>query len=125
MRMLRHVCVLSIRIAVGLAITLCCITTSASSQSAFYKVHLDFTRPLHATVEADLDAPDGSVFTARHAGGYAWWDYIKNLRQRRQDGSSVSLVAAGDGQWKLLAGTTGHARLSYDVDLSFTEKSES
>jgi predicted metalloprotease with PDZ domain len=122
MKVLSDNSALAIRAALGFLVTFFWITSPAAAQSAFYKVHLDFTRPLHATVEADLGAPDGLVFTARHAGGYAWWECIKNLRQLREDGSSVSLVVAGDGQWKLPNNETGRARLTYDVDLSFTEK---
>jgi hypothetical protein len=71
----------------------------AGGQSASYKVRLDLDRPLRATVEAELEAPKGLLFTAEHAGGYAWWDFIKNLRQVREDGSSVPLQPAGQGCW--------------------------
>jgi predicted metalloprotease with PDZ domain len=91
------------------------------AQSSTYKVHLNFNRPLRATVEAQLQAPDGAIFTAAHAGGYGWWDYIKNLRQVGEDGSSVPLQAAGDGRWTL-RDAAGPVRLNYEVDLSFTEK---
>lgn len=95
---------------------------SAWGQSGSYKVHLDFANPLHAAVEAQLEAPDGAIFTAEHAGGYAWWDFIQNLYQVREDGSSVPLQPSGRGRWSLPAPTAGLVRLRYDVDLSFTEK---
>lgn len=97
-------------------------TGPALGQSANYKVHLDFGRPLHAKVEADLEAPDGLVFTAEHAGGYAWWDFIKNPRQILEVGRSIPLQPAGDGHWTLPDRSQSHARIEYDVDLSFTEK---
>ena len=97
----------------------CALT--AWGRSATYKVHLGFNHPLQATVEAQLEAPDGAIFTAEHAGGYAWWDFIKNLRQVREDGSSVALRRAGNGRWTTTA-TAGLVRLDYDVDLSFAEK---
>jgi predicted metalloprotease with PDZ domain len=93
----------------------------AWGQSASYKVHLNFDRPLRATVEAQLEAPDGAIFTARHSGGYAWWDFIKNLHEVRDDGVSIPLQPVGDGHWTLPAGGAGFVRLKYDVDLSFTE----
>ena len=94
----------------------------ASAQSANYKVRLDLEQPLHASVEAELDVGDGSVFTAQHAGGYAWWDYIKNLREIGEDGSSVPLVLAAAGHWRLPQATSGRVRLAYNVDLSFAEE---
>src|SRR5258708_26926437 len=77
----------------------------AWGQSATYKIHLDFDRPLHATVEAHLQAPDGAIFTARHAGGYAWWNFIKNVRQLRDDGTSVFLQSTGEGRWAIPVAT--------------------
>ncbi len=97
-------------------------TLSAWGQSASYKVHLGFDHPLHATVEARLEVPDGMVFTADHAGGYAWWEFINNIRQVREDGSSVPLQPAGNGRWTLATPDGRLVRIDYDVDLSFTEK---
>lgn len=93
----------------------------ASAQATSYKVYLDFNLPLHASVEAELDVQDGSVFTAQHAGGYAWWEFTKNLREVGEDGRSVPLVSAAPGRWSLPEATKGHVRLAYDVDLTFTE----
>ena len=98
------------------------IPLAAFGQSASYKVSLDFNRPLHATVETLIEAPDGGIFAADHAGGYAWWDFIKNPRQVRDDGTAVLLQPAGNGHWTLPTETVGFVRLNYDVDLSFTEK---
>jgi hypothetical protein len=42
----------------------------AFAEPASYTVHLDLRAPLHASVEAELEATDGSLFTAKHAGGY-------------------------------------------------------
>lgn len=97
-------------------------SAAAWGRSNSYKVHLNFNRPLQASVEAQLDAPDGVIFSAHHAGGYAWWDFIKKVRERLDDGSSVPLQAVGDGRWLLPAGAAGPVRLTYDVDLSFQEK---
>jgi predicted metalloprotease with PDZ domain len=94
----------------------------AAAQSANYKVHLDLSAPLHARVEAEIEGTDGSVFTAEHAGGYAWWDFIKNLREIGGDSSSVPLVSVGPGHWSLPRPTAGRVRLAYDVDLSFAER---
>ena len=99
---------------------MCTVTTWG--RPASYEVHLGFNHPLQATVEAQLEAPEGVIFTAHHAGGYAWWDFIKNLRQLREDGSYVPLQAAGNGRWTLPTANAGRVRLNYDVDLSFTEK---
>jgi len=98
------------------------VSDLALGQSAYYKVHLDFTQPLHAKVEADLKAPDGLVSTARHAGGYAWWEFIKHIRELRKDGSAVALLPVGDGQWRAPEVAGGRVRLAYDVDLSFADK---
>jgi predicted metalloprotease with PDZ domain len=98
------------------------IPLAAFGQSVSYKVSLDFNRPLHAAVEALIETPDGDIFAADHAGGYAWWDFIKNPRQVRDDGSTVLLQPAGNGHWTLPTETVGFLRLKYDVDLSFTEK---
>jgi predicted metalloprotease with PDZ domain len=95
---------------------------TALGQSASYRVRLTLNRPLHATVEAKLRAPGGVIFTARHAGGYGWWDYIKNLRQVNDGGSSTPLRPAGDGRWILAATAPGPVRVTYEVDLSFAEK---
>jgi predicted metalloprotease with PDZ domain len=89
---------------------------------ARYKVRLDFNRPLHASVEAQLEVPDGTIFAAGHAGGYAWWEFVKDVRQVRDDGSSVPLQAEDEGRWILPAGSAGLVRLNYEVDLAFTEK---
>lgn len=97
-------------------------TLSAWGQSASYKVHLGFDHPLHATVEARLVVPGGIVFTADHAGGYAWWEFINNIRQVPEDGSSVPLQPAGNGRWTLATPDCGLVRIDYDVDLSFTER---
>src|SRR6516162_7965876 len=82
----------------------------AQAQPNRYKIHLNFDRPLRATIEAELRAPDGEIFTVRHAGGYAWWDYVKNLRQMRDDGSYVALQSAGDGRWTTASRTDKVAR---------------
>src|SRR5437879_3653001 len=88
---------------------------TALGQSASYRVHLTLNRPLNATVEAQLQAPDGVIFTAPHAGGYGWWDYIKNLRQVNDGGSSTPLRPAGDGRWILAATASGPVRVTYEV----------
>ncbi len=38
------------------------------AEPANYKIHLDLRPPLHVSVEAELDVPDRSLFTAKHAG---------------------------------------------------------
>jgi len=110
----------SLRPCTILLFALC--TRVAWGQPATYKVHISFDHPLRAAVEAQLEAPDGIVFTAKHAGGYAWWDFVRNLHQVRDDGTVVSLREAGTGRWNLPTATAGFVRLIYDVDLSFTEK---
>ena len=65
-------------------------TLTAWGRSATYKVHLAFNHQLHATVEAQLEAPDGVIFTADHAGGYAWWDFIK----RRSTVAAATFIQA-------------------------------
>ena len=92
------------------------------AQSAIYKIHLDLRTPLHANVETELDAPDGSLFTAEHAGGYAWWDFIKNVRLIRKDGSTMLVTSDAPGHWDLPQSAGRRVRLTYDVDLSFAEK---
>ena len=92
------------------------------AQSAIYKIHLDLRTPLHANVETELDAPDGSLFTAKHAGGYAWWDFIKNVRLIRKDGSTMLVASDAPGHWGLPQSAGRRVRLTYDVDLSFAEK---
>jgi len=93
------------------------------AEPAKYKIYLNLRTPLHASVEAELDVPDRSLFTAKHAGGYAWWDFIKNLRQIRDD-NSTSLPIASDapGHWSLPHSSPSRLHLAYDVDLSFAEK---
>lgn len=87
-----------------------------------YSVKLDFREPLHATVQATLVVPDGRLFTHRHAGGYEWSDFIKNLRASHEDGSSIPLESLGTGQWAVAVSKDEKVHLTYDVDLSFTEK---
>ena len=69
-----------------------------------------------------MEAIDGSLFTAKHAGGYAWWDFIKNLRQIRDDGSSLAIPSDSPGHWTAALSAGSRLRLAYDVDLSFAEK---
>ena len=95
---------------------------AASGQSASYRIHISFDHPLRATVDAQLEAPDGVVFTAEQAGGYAWWEFIRNPRELLEDGRVLPLQAAGSGRWTIPNPTSGPVRLSYDVDLSFTDK---
>lgn len=95
---------------------------AVSAEPANYKIRLDLHSPLHAMVEAELDTTDGSIFTAKHAGGYAWWDFINNLRQIRDDGTSFAIPSDGPGHWTLPTAARSRLRLVYDVDLSFAEK---
>lgn len=69
-----------------------------------------------------MEAIDGSLFTAKHAGGYAWWDFIKNLRQIRNDGTSLAIPSDGSGHWTLPRSANSRLRVAYDVDLSFANK---
>jgi predicted metalloprotease with PDZ domain len=113
---------IDLRTAGTLFAFLALIAFPAWGESANYKVHVDFDRPLHATVEAQIEVTDGAIFTPEHAGGYAWWEFTKNPRQVRDDGTSVPLQPAGDGHWVLPASAAGLVRLNYEVDLAFTEK---
>jgi len=120
---LRNQSAQTILIAVGFLFSIVALLPKlAFAQSANYKVRVDFGHPLQASVEAELDVPDGLVFTAQHSGGYAWWDFIKNLHQIGEDGSSVPLLSAAAGLWSLPKRTNRRVRLAYDVDLSFAEK---
>jgi predicted metalloprotease with PDZ domain len=93
----------------------------AFAEPANYTVHLDLRAPLHASVEAELEATDGSLFTAKHAGGYAWWDFIKDLRQIRDDGTSVAIPSDAPGHWVLPQSNRSRVRLAYVVNLSFAD----
>lgn len=95
---------------------------AVSAEPANYRIRLDLRTPQHATVEAELEAVDGSLFTAKHAGGYAWWDFIKNLRQIRNDGTSLAIPSDGPGHWTLPPSAHSRLRLAHDVDLSFANK---
>jgi hypothetical protein len=92
------------------------------AEPANYKIHLDLRPPLHASIEAELDVPDRSLFAAKHAGGYAWWEFIKSLRQIREDGTSLPIDSDANGHWSLPQSSPSRVRLAYDVDLSFAEK---
>ena len=87
-----------------------------------YSVKLDLQEPPHATVQATLLVPDEKLFTHSHAGGYEWSDFIKNLRASREDGSTIPLQSLGPGQWAVAALKDERVHLTYDVDLTFTEK---
>jgi hypothetical protein len=80
---------------------------AALGQSASYRVHIGFDHPLRATVNAQLEAHDGVVFTAQHAGGYAWWDFIRNPRELLEMAayslSKRQVMAAGRYPTQLLA----------------------
>jgi predicted metalloprotease with PDZ domain len=106
--------------AIAFAWATLCLPLTA--ESAKYKIALDFTHPLHATVNAVLDAPDHKLFTARHAGGYAWWDFIKDVYQVRADGSVVALPDQGEGHWTVAADSVQPFHIRYSVDLEFTNK---
>src|SRR5215831_16808669 len=71
------------------------------AESANYKIHLDFSTSRHASVEVELAVPDRPLFTAKHAGGCAWWDFIKNLRQIRDDTTSLPITSDAPGHWTL------------------------
>ena len=92
------------------------------AQAAIYKIRLDLQTPLHANVEAELDAPDGLLFTAEHAGGYAWWDFIKNVQVIQNDGAKMAIASSSPEHWNLPTSAGPRVRITYDVDLSFTEK---
>lgn len=91
-------------------------------EASRYRVNLDFQEPLHCTVQATLLVPDGRLFTHSHAGGYEWSDFIKNLHASREDGSTIPLRSLGPGQWAVTVLKDERVHLTYDVDLTFTEK---
>jgi len=88
---------------------------------ANYEIHLDFHKPLSASVTATLPVGDGSLFTADPSGGYEWDRYIKNVRLLREDGSNLPLPSTDRNHWKLPAGALGQIRLQYEVNLTFTD----
>jgi M61 glycyl aminopeptidase len=88
----------------------------------FYKISLDFKEPLRASVQAVLAVPDGLLFTAGHAGGYEWSNFIKNIRATREDGIAVPIHSLKPGQWEIQSSKDETLSLTYDVDLSFTKE---
>jgi predicted metalloprotease with PDZ domain len=92
----------------------------ASGQDYRVSLSFDSARPM-AAVRAELTTPDGKLFTHKHAGGYEWSDYIRNLRAFRADGTALVLQPAGTGQWLVPVAPGEHFRVVYDVDLAFTQ----
>jgi predicted metalloprotease with PDZ domain len=79
---------------------------------------------LLANVEAEIVVKDGHLSMAEWGANHlpsGWASFVKNLRITDNAGKVVNYEAKPNGAWQLSNFSDGSARLSYQVDLSFTK----
>ncbi len=111
---------------------LCVLLGSHASLSASqsYRVRLSVVPPLRATVDATVLVRDGVLRTG--AGGAdnlprRWGTFVSDLRAFDPAGVLVAITEHQSpdsyaGEWRAGDGYTGPLRISYVVDLAFTQK---
>jgi predicted metalloprotease with PDZ domain len=98
------------------------------TSGATYSVNLVLSGTPRATVKADLQIVDGRLYMIGGAVNHlprGWATFIQNIRVSDMNGKALQIEEFGDdkykAQWRVERNFNGQARLTYDVDLSFSQ----
>lgn len=89
-----------------------------------YRIRFAENNALLAYVEAEIAVKDGRLYMAAWGADHlpnGWASFVKNLRVTDSAGKVVNYESKQGGAWQLSNIPDGSARLSYQVDLSFTK----
>ncbi len=92
--------------------------------TGIYRIRFDENNALLANVEAEITVSDGRLYMASWGADYlpnGWASFVKNLRITDNAGKDINYEVKPNGAWQLSSVSDGAARLSYQVDLSFTK----
>lgn len=99
-----------------------------SAETSNYKVSLSLNNLPTAQIDAELDLTDGRLFMIGGSVDHlqrGWGTFIKNLKVSDEKGKDLPVAEFSDekfkAQWRVADNYSGRIRLSYAVDLSFSQ----
>ena len=99
------------------------VSAQAQAIGAAYRVTISID-PLRATVEAEIPVTGGRLFMAPWGADHlpnGWGTFVRKFEVRDPSNRQLTFEAKPNGGWQLSDSFTGNAKLSYEVDLSFTK----
>lgn len=106
-----------------LAMPVVSVEAQSKELTGSYHVRIAGDRPLHVFVEAQIPVSDGRLFMAPWGADFlpdGWATFLRKLQISDTRGRPLAFVANPKGEWKISERFDGKAKLSYEVDLSFT-----
>jgi predicted metalloprotease with PDZ domain len=110
--------------ALGDATNLHLETAQTEELSGSYFVKIKKDAPLIADVQAQIPVKDGHLYMAPWGADFlpnGWATFVRELQITDEKGRSLPFAPAKSGEWQISNGYNGVAKLSYQVDLSFTK----
>lgn len=115
---------LSLLPLVLMAILVFSLEARATQPEASYDVRVAENNPLQIFVEALIPIRESRVFMAPWGADHlpnGWGTFVKNLQIKDSHGRPIAFVSKPKGEWRISDQFDGLAKLSYEVDLSFTK----
>jgi predicted metalloprotease with PDZ domain len=105
--------------------SLCPPLTKAKAQEMPGKYRVVISdNPLTATIEARIPVKDGRLFMAPWGADQlpnGWATFVRGFRVLDESNKQLTFESKPNGVWMLTNGFNGTAKVSYQVDLSFTQ----
>jgi predicted metalloprotease with PDZ domain len=100
------------------------IVAQSQEPTGQYLIKISHDNPLLAVIKAQIPVTNGRLFMAAWGADHlpsGWATFVRNLKVSDQSSRGLPFESKPDGVWQISNDFTGHVRLSYEVDLSFTK----
>lgn len=117
-----------IRLSIFLLCFFASVIICKSEEVSNYNLSISLNNPPTAQVNAEMNLTDGRLFMIGGSVDHlqrGWATFIKNLKVSDEKGNDLKVTEFSDekfkAQWRVVGNFNGRVRLSYTVDLSFSQ----